>query len=262
MIALVGSPGPLTDAVEAALRAEGRATLRCALDARTALDRTAPLTFRIEHLGTLLDRLRAWGVAAVCLAGAVRRPLLDPGQVDDLTAPLLPGLRAALGQGDDGALRWAMGAFEAAGLAVLAAHDLAPHLLPEPGVLSRARPTQAIEEGADRAAALHRLLAPADLGQALVVRGGEVLAVEASPGTDHMLRTIEGIAGGGLLFKAPKAGQDRRADLPVIGPETIRGAVGAGLAAVVIEAGGVMVLGRDEAVALADAAGLVLWVRL
>lgn len=261
MIALVGSRDDLTAAVAARLRDEGRASVVCELGPRTSLDPACPVTFRIEHLGTLLDRLRAWGVRAVCLSGAVRRPVLDPAEVDALTAPLLPGLMSALGRGDDGALRWAMGAFEDAGLAVLAAHDLVPDLLPPAGALSAARPTPAIEADAARAAEVHRLLAPADIGQGVVVRGGQVLAVEAFPGTDHMLRSVAGLAGGALLFKAPKRGQDRRADLPVIGPGTIRLAHASGLGAVVVEAGGVMVLSRGEVVAAADAAGMVLWVR-
>ena len=47
----------------------------------------------------------------------------------------------------------------------------------------------------------------------------------------------------GVLFKGPKPGQDRRLDLPAIGPETVRGAAAAGLAGVAVEAGGVMILG-------------------
>jgi DUF1009 family protein len=65
----------------------------------------------------------------------------------------------------------------------------------------------------------------------------------------------------GVLFKGPKTGQDRRVDLPAIGPATFEGAVRAGLAGVVIEAGGVMLLDAPRALEVADAAGLFLWVR-
>lgn len=68
-------------------------------------------------------------------------------------------------------------------------------------------------------------------------------------------------AAGGILFKAPKPGQERRVDLPVIGPATVAGAARAGLAGIVIEAGGVMVLDLPEVIAACDAAGLFLWVR-
>jgi DUF1009 family protein len=264
MIALIGAADPLTRHLAARLRAGGQAALICALGPDTDLapgpDR--PLSFRLEHLGTLIERLRGSGVTTVCLSGAVRRPALDPAAVDALTAPLVPHLAAALRRGDDGALRLALAIFAEAGFAIAAAQDLAPELLPPAGPLGRLGPTARHEAEADRAAELHRLLAPADLGQALVLRDGLALAVEAQPGTDHMLRGLEGGWGdGGLLYKAPKAGQDRRADLPAIGPQTIARARAAGLAAVAIEAGGVLVLEAAACARLADEAGMVLWAR-
>ncbi|NNK78764.1 MAG: LpxI family protein, partial [Litoreibacter sp.] len=69
------------------------------------------------------------------------------------------------------------------------------------------------------------------------------------------------LPGGGILVKMSKPGQDRRVDLPAIGPATLRLAALCGLEGVVIEAGGVMVLERDEVTRLADELGLFLWVR-
>ena len=66
---------------------------------------------------------------------------------------------------------------------------------------------------------------------------------------------------GGVLVKRAKPGQDLRVDMPVIGPETVAGAARAGLRGVVIEAGSVMMLDRARCVALAEDAGLFLWVR-
>jgi len=65
----------------------------------------------------------------------------------------------------------------------------------------------------------------------------------------------------GLLYKAPKPGQDRRADLPTIGPGTVHGAARAGLRGIALEAGGVIVLERAEVIRLCDRAGLFLTVR-
>jgi DUF1009 family protein len=140
----------------------------------------------------------------------------------------------------------------------------------------------------------------ADMGQACVLAHGTVIAREDRAGTDAMLRRIGprprpvdmaeddevfwplDLAGdlvadaadwlsaddgsvlpgkGGILFKAPKPGQERRVDLPVIGSATVAGAARAGLAGIVIEAGGVMVLDRAAVIAACDAAGLFLWVR-
>ncbi len=98
--------------------------------------------------------------------------------------------------------------------------------------------------------------------QACIVRLGRVEATETSAGTDSMLRGHARRAlRQGILFKAPKPGQDRRADLPTIGPHTAEGAVAAGLDGIVIEAGGVIVIDRPAVVEILDSAGLFLWVR-
>ncbi len=224
-----------------------------------------PLTFRIETLGTLIAALRERGADRICFAGRVRRPPLDPARVDAATLPLVPRMLAALRQGDDAALRVLVALFEEAGIAVVAAQDLVPGLLPPEGVPTKAQPRDRDVADATRAASVQTALAAADVGQACVVAGGQVLAVEALGGTDWMLATLardrpEGPRGG-VLCKAPKPGQERRIDMPAIGPDTPRGVHAAGLSGIVVEAGGVLVLDRDEAVAACDARGLFLWVR-
>ena len=66
---------------------------------------------------------------------------------------------------------------------------------------------------------------------------------------------------GGVLYKGPKPGQDRRADLPTIGPETVLGAQNAGLRGIVLDAGGVIVLDRARVIEMCDQAGLFLTIR-
>jgi len=263
MIALIGSLDPLTAQLATTLRAQGRPLVMCTLGHRTVLDPAPgdPIIFRVEHLGTFLKHLGDSGVRTVCFSGGIRRPQIDPAEIDARTAPLVPLLLGALRQGDDGALRTVLGIFEEAGFTVLAAHDLVPDLLPPSGVLSALGPSPQHKADAARAEEVHRILAPADIGQGVIVRRGQVLAIEAQPGTDFMLRSIKGFAEGALFYKAPKLGQDRRADLPVIGPTTIERAHASELSAIVIQAGGVMVMNREETVAATNAMGVVLWVR-
>ena len=49
--------------------------------------------------------------------------------------------------------------------------------------------------------------------------------------------------------------------MPTIGPDTLRAAHAAGLAGVVVDAGDVIILEREDCVRLADEFGLVLWSR-
>ncbi|WP_299653282.1 UDP-2,3-diacylglucosamine diphosphatase LpxI [uncultured Jannaschia sp.] len=205
----------------------------------------ASVPFRVETLGSLIATLRAEGVSEVCFAGRIARPELNPSALDMATVPLVPRMMQALGQGDDAALRTVIAFFEEAGLRIVAPQDLAPGLLDVPNV---GAPSERDRADIARAVAVHRALAPLDVGQGCVVARGQVLAVEAMPGTDWMLESlgrIEGRPGGGVLYKAAKAGQDRRIDMATIGPETVTRAAQAGLAGIAVAAGDVLVLDPD-----------------
>ena len=261
MLALIAGQGALPGILARRLRAEG-VPFSCFSMAGFAPDESAGLSpelFRFEHFGSFLARLSAEGFTKACLAGAVRRPAVDPAAIDAPTRPLMERLGRALQAGDDRALREIIALFEENGQQVIGAHEIAPDLLAPQGHLATARPGPQVAAALRAARAAHAVLSAEDRGQALVVAAGRVLAEEGPEGTDALLAGLSAEARGGFLFKAPKAGQERRADLPVIGPETARAAAQAGLCGLVIEAGGGLLLERPALIAACDAAGLFLW---
>ncbi|WP_299814968.1 UDP-2,3-diacylglucosamine diphosphatase LpxI [uncultured Jannaschia sp.] len=241
-LALIAGAGRLPATLAAAL--EGRDWCAWHLEG-FAPDGLASESFRVETLGSLIETLRAGGVTEICFAGRIARPKLDLAALDTATVPLVPRMMQALGQGDDAALRIVIAFFEEAGIEIVAPQDLAPGLLDVPAV---GAPTDRDRADIARAVAVHRALAPLDVGQGCVVAGGQVLAVEAMPGTDWMLESlarVESRPGGGVLYKAAKAGQDRRIDMATVGPDTVTRAAAAGLAGIAVAAGDVLVLDPD-----------------
>ena len=225
-------------------------------------------SFRLERLVPFFDWLAEQGVDRVTFAGAVRRPRLDPEAFDPRTASLVPRILTAMQSGDDAALREVIALFEEAGFTVAGTEEIAPDLVPGAGILV-GEPTAADIADADRAAKIVEGLGALDLGQGAVVAQGLCLAIEALPGTQAMLefaRLHSGLkpdpkGAKGVLYKAPKPGQDRRIDLPTIGPDTVAQVAAAGLGGIVWEAGGVILLEREAAIAAAQDAGLFLWAR-
>ena len=71
------------------------------------------------------------------------------------------------------------------------------------------------------------------------------------PASSTALNTPMGV---GVLVKAPKAGQDHRIDLPVIGPPTVEAAAAAGLAGLAVVAGSTLVAEPERIAATADRA--------
>lgn len=268
--ALIAGQGGLPVALAAALRESGTAFLVAELDGfPCAIPGAEALRFRVERLVPFLEALAARGVARVAFAGALRRPTLDPELIDARSATLVPRLVAALRSGDDALLREVIAIFEDWDFEVVGAHTLAPDLVPGAGFLAGTA-TEADRADASRAAAIVGEIGRLDIGQGAVVAQGLCLAVETLPGTDAMLDFVAVHAdrlrpdpkgARGVFYKAPKPGQDRRIDLPVIGPQTIGKVAAAGLAGIAWEAGGVILLERAAVVAAAQAAGLFLWAR-
>lgn len=298
MLALIAGRGLLPDYV---VKAHDGPLLVAALEGFAPDRLTPDITFRVEQLGTFIAALKARDVTQICMAGAISRPSLDPAAVDAATMPLVPRMMQTLGQGDDGALRAVIAIFEEAGFTIRAAHEICAGLLLSEGVPTRQKPQPQHETAARLGAATVAEMGRADQGQACIIRRGDVLAREDADGTDAMLslyttgRTardtatdpladpldwgldaltdatttaLDWLGGsdspagtGAILYKAPKPAQDRRVDLPTIGPETARRAAAAGLDGIVITAQGVFVLDLPEVLQILDESGLFLWVR-
>ncbi|MDW4548764.1 UDP-2,3-diacylglucosamine diphosphatase LpxI [Defluviimonas sp. D31] len=268
--ALIAGQGGLPVHLLNALRRSGQDHVVAELDGfPSELADADPVRFRVERLAPFLDRLADQGVDRVVFAGAIRRPRLEPGLIDPKTATLVPRLLGLMQKGDDALLREVIAIFEEWEFEVVGADAVAPDLVPGPGLLAGA-PSEDDRKDAARAAEIVAGLAALDLGQGAVVAQGLCLAVETLPGTDAMLAFVAGHAAGlrsdpakakGTFYKAPKFGQDRRIDLPTLGPATVRAAAHASLAGIAWEAGGVICLDRAGMVAEAEAAGLFLWAR-
>lgn len=240
-----------------------------ALDGFAPFGLTPDLSFRIERLYPFFNALHDAGVTRVVFAGAVQRPRLDPALFDPQTAQIVPRLMQSLAQGDDATLREVIALFEEEGFEIVGASDVAPSLVPAEGLYAGALNARD-EADATRAAAITEALGRVDVGQGCVVAQGICLAAETIAGTDAMLAQVAGLpaalrpagaAGRGLLYKAPKPLQDRRIDLPALGPATVEAAAAAGLGGIAWEAGGVLTLDLPQMQKLAAEKGLFLWAR-
>lgn len=149
------------------------------------------------------------------------------------------------------------------GVRVVGIDDVAPELLVPKGVLGHRQPAAGDHADIARGLQMMAALGPFDVGQAVVIAGQHVLAVEAAEGTDQMLQRIADLrrqgrvtapAGSGVLVKALKPGQDRRVDLPSIGPRTIENVARAGLAGIAVTAGSTIIADAAEVIAAADSA--------
>jgi DUF1009 family protein len=264
VLGILAGGGRLPGRIAAAARAAGRDVFMVGLEGFAESEVLAPWpheVVRILAAGRILAALRAHGCQDLVLIGTVRRPSLLDLRPDAEGARMLARIGRAAFAGDDGLLAAVVRIFGEEGFRVLGAHEILNEALGPAGLLSRAAPDAVAMADIQRGVAVLRALGAVDVGQGCVVQQGVVLAVEAAEGTDPMLGRCGALARpgrGGVLVKLVKPGQDRRTDLPTIGPDTIRAAAAAGLRGVAFEAGGTIVADREVAVAAANAAGLFL----
>jgi DUF1009 family protein len=228
------------------------------------LGESPALWMRLGEAAKGFDRLRSDSVQAVVMAGKVRRPTFKELLPDWRTAKFLArvGIRAFINRdsvGDDSLLRTIIGEIEMEGFTVIGVDAVLANLLVEKAVLGAYSPTdddtKAILVGL-RAA---KDLGHKDVGQAVVVQNGAVLAREGVAGTDGLIAQAGELkldGQGPVLVKVSKPGQDRRADLPAIGPDTVAACSAAGFRGIAIEAGATLVIDRVAVTSAADQAGL------
>jgi DUF1009 family protein len=212
----------------------------------------------LEKVGRVIRRLHDEKVQDVVLAGPVRRPASWLALRPDLRAVWLLLKMLPRWRGDNHVLSLIVREIEDDGFHVVGAEAVAPELLMASGPLGRHAPTAGnladIAAGIAAASDLGRR----DLGQAVIAAGGHVLGRETMGGTAVMLEHAKQFPAvrGGVLVKIAKPGQERRVDLPSVGADTVRQAADAGLAGIALEAGGALVIGRDDVARAADDAGL------
>ncbi|TVR10756.1 MAG: LpxI family protein [Salinarimonadaceae bacterium] len=215
-----------------------------------------------------LALLERWKPAAVVLAGAVTRP--SPAAFLGALSALRnrSELSRLMARGDDHLLRAVVETIEERGYRVVGAHEIAPDLIAPPGTLGAVAPDDEARAAIAVGFACLADLSPFDIGQALVVQGERVVAIEGAEGTDRMLARVGSLRGGfifsrrretgAILVKSAKQGQERRVDLPTIGPRTMRKAAAAGLAGVAVGAGQTIIVEREATISEADRLGIFL----
>ena len=263
-LGVIAGRGDLPAKLADAARADGREVFVLALKEQADQDvvsRFPHAWVRMVDGSAALKHLRDAGVTDLVFAGSVKRPSLLSLRPDRRAAAFLAkvSLRA---MGDDSLLSAIVAEFELEGFRVLRVDEVWGEGRMAVGALTKARPDAAAWRDIRRGVTVVQALGAVDVGQGCVVQQGIVLAVEAVEGTDRMLARAAELkrqGPGGVLVKLVKPGQDRRIDLPAIGPETVRGALEAGLRGIAIEAGSAIVVERDALVQAAEAAGLFVY---
>ncbi len=261
-LGILAGGGRLPAVLEDAAVARGWPVHIVAIDGEADILLTAGRNYTRVNWGQIGGMLRAFrdhDVTHLAIAGRVRRPDLTRLRPDLGLVRAIPAIwRIMRAGGDDGVLRRVIRFFEGHGLTVLGPLDIAPGLAVPPGPLGHRAPDEAALRDIAKGLDVVHVLGAFDIGQGVVIRDGEVIAIEGAEGTDGMLARVGApeLDRRGVLVKRPKPLQDMRVDVPVIGPDTVSNAARAGLSGLAVLAGQVLVMQRDDVVVRANGEGL------
>lgn len=210
--------------------------------------------YKIHKISQILKHCKETGASHITLAGKVKRANISRLLLDFKGAKLF-AMIVKNGINDNAILKTILTFIEGEGFKIIAPEKIATNIILHKGALSKAKPNKSAKEDIKHGLKVLKGIASYDVGQALIVQNGLVLGVEAAEGTDGLIKRcgeIKQEGEGPVLIKIVKPEQDKRVDLPCIGPDTIITSHKYGIRGIAAEAGNTLILDQVNTIKLAD----------
>ena len=219
----------------------------------------APHIFaKIGEAGKMMKAFREHNVQNIVLAGGIKRPLFKE-LIPDWEGMKIVAKLAMKKMSDDNLFRAVIDEVENRGFKIVGIEEVVPEMLFQEGVYGKVKPSKDDMSDIERGWTVAKAIGAVDVGQAVVVQEGLVLAMEAIEGTDMMLARAASLRKDGkkpIMVKVLKPGQDMRVDLPAIGLQTIELFVKNGIGGIAVEAGGILLIEKEAVIKKADENGI------
>ena len=219
----------------------------------------APHIFaKIGEAGKMMKTLRAHNVHDIVLAGGIKRPSFKE-LIPDWEGVKIAAKLTMKKMSDDNLFRAVMDEIESRGFRIAGIEEVVPEMLFQEGIYGKVKPTKEDMDDIERGWTVAKAIGAVDVGQAVVVQEGLVLAMEAIEGTDMVLSRASQLRKPGkapVMVKVLKPGQDMRVDLPAIGLQTVELFIKYGIGGIAVEAGGILLIEKDAVIKKADENGI------
>ena len=268
-LGILAGGGALPASIIDACRSINREVFVIAFEGHTDQKTCANIPHKWMSLGkvnAIIKQLKNEKCQEVVLVGQIRRPSLGDLKLDMRGIKILGNLRKKINQGDNAILSLVVKELEAEGISVVAVDDILPDVTALSGHISENIPDSRDHADIKLGCKVAMQLGTLDIGQSVIVQDGVVLGVEAVEGTDALIRRCKALKGqgkaklqGGVLIKIKKPEQERRADLPTIGLNTIRNSADAQLNGIAIQAAETLIVDPVKVVAEANKLQLFLF---
>ena len=217
--------------------------------------------FTPHNVSLIFKLLKEMNISNIVIAGKVSRKHL-PKLILDKTGLLIFKEIIKSGFNDTSIYSVIIKFIEKEGFKIISPDSIAEDLLAKKGKINAIRITEKVKKDIDEGVKILRGIIKYDIGQALVIDNGLVLGVEAVEGTNNLIERCAKFRKslkGGVLIKLCKPHQDRRLDLPCIGPDTIKIIVKYGYNGITIEAKKSIIIAGAQTIKLANDGGVFIY---
>lgn len=263
-LAIIAGGGSLSDVIIETARKKGwNVTVFAIGDLNIAKNQDISLVqMKRLDIGRIFQILKSQKIKNICMVGYIPRPnspkdYLNFRYLNVQTLSILFQSIGILRGGDASLFKKINSLLEKRGYKIIGASEIAPNLTLKGGLYSSKSVSKVEFENIKKAKQCAEMTGYLDIGQAVVVKNGRVLAIEAAEGTDVMLERaacLEAIRikRGGVILKSAQINQDKRVDMPTIGPNTIKNVVKANLSGIAITADNVIVLDFQKVIEMIE----------
>jgi len=214
----------------------------------------------IGQLGKAIYILKKFKCKKIIFAGTVSRPNFANTKFDLKALYYLPRIIKSSKKGDSYIIKEVSKIFKKENLKIIKQTYFNPELVIKKGNHTRLKPSVVNKKDIIIGAKKIRELKIDNIGQAVVVLKGNIIAIEDQNGTDSMLNKTYKILKKyskknireGILIKFPKSNQDLKIDLPTIGINTIRKCHKIGLKGIALKANQSIFLDKSKSIALSN----------
>ena len=214
----------------------------------------------IGQLGKALAILKKHGCKKIIFAGKVTTPNFSKTKFDFKAIYYLPKIIKGAKKGDASIIKVVIEIFKKEGFKIISSTFFNPELLLKKGNYTKIKPDSLSKKDILKGKSIITDLNGPGIGQGVIIRNSHVITIEASDGTDAMLKRAGTLLKRfpyrnkkqGILLKFPKKNQDLRVDLPTIGIKTIRKCAKIGLKGIVVKANQNIFLDRPRCIKLAN----------
>lgn len=220
----------------------------------------------VLHLGRWCRQLRKRGATQAVMVGKVQKnqfqyhPMRWFSQMPDWRAARVWLWRSRHDRRSQTLMTSLADELKEGGLELIDTTQFIPEHMADEGVLTKLAPTSAQQHDIDFVWPILMRMNDLDIGQAVAVKKGDVIAVEAMEGTDAMIQRAGELCRkpGWLLAKGAPANKDPRFDVPTIGVQTIENLAKAGGTALLVTAGRVILIEKPQVLEAADRLGITI----